>query len=273
MRISFFILMIRMVKIIMAFKFEMHTDIGIRKETNQDSLCVKEAQTDNGNILFALICDGMGGLEKGEIASATIINIFSNWFENDLPYQLSKSTFYNDIRYSWERIIKEQNQNIADYGRRHHIQLGSTFTAMLFFENGKYLIGHVGDSRAYKITDNSIEILTQDQTIVANEIRMGRLTIEESERDPRRNVLLQCIGASKIVEPDFIEGNYTTNECYMLCSDGFRHVVTADEIKNTFSPSKNGDEQIIKENIIRLIELNKQRQEPDNISAILIRTF
>ena len=62
----------------MPFKVEMHTDIGIHKETNQDSMCVKEAQTDKGNILFAVICDGMGGLEKGEVASATIINAFSN---------------------------------------------------------------------------------------------------------------------------------------------------------------------------------------------------
>ena len=77
----------------MPFKVEMHTDIGIRKETNQDSMCVKEAQTDKGNILFTVICDGMGGLEKGEVASATIINAFSTWFENELPYQLGKFIF------------------------------------------------------------------------------------------------------------------------------------------------------------------------------------
>lgn len=81
------------------FKVEMHTDIGIRKETNQDSMCVKEAQTDKGNILFTVICDGMGGLEKGEVASATIINAFSTWFENELPYQLSKSNAYDIIHF------------------------------------------------------------------------------------------------------------------------------------------------------------------------------
>lgn len=256
----------------MSFKVEMHTDIGIRKETNEDSMCIKEALTENGNILFALICDGMGGLEKGEVASATIINKFSSWFEKELPYQLSKKSYYNDIRYCWERMIKEQNQNIADYGRQHHIKLGSTVTAMLFFEDGKYLICHVGDSRAYKITDNSIDILTQDQTVVANEIRKGRMNPKEAERDPRRNVLLQCIGASKIVEPDFIEGNYTFDECYMLCSDGFRHVVSINEIKEAFAPSRNINEKVMKESIISLIELNKERQETDNISTILIKT-
>lgn len=256
----------------MDFRIALHTDIGIRKDTNQDSLCVKQAQTDKGNILLALVCDGMGGLEKGEVASATIINAFSNWFESELPFQLAKNNCIEEIRYRWERIIKEQNQIIGEYGRKSHIQLGSTITALLILEDGSYLIGHVGDSRAYRITNSAIEILTQDQTVVAKEVRQGRLTKEEAERDPRRNVLLQCIGASRVVEPDFINGDAQINECYMLCSDGFRHVVSAEEIKETFNPSTNIDENTMKNNIVKLIELNKEREETDNISAILIKT-
>lgn len=256
----------------MKFNVAVHTDVGIRKETNQDSLCIKQAETDNGVILLAIICDGMGGLEKGEVASATVITAFSKWFETELPLQLTKENYFEDIRYRWERMIKEQNHNISDYGRAHHIQLGSTITAMLIFEGGMYLIGHVGDSRAYRITDRTIEKLTQDQTVVANEVRQGRLTPEQAESDPRRNVLLQCIGASKIVEPDFIEGSIAINECYMLCSDGFRHIVTAEEIQVAFSPANNSDENTMKNNVIKLIELNKEREETDNISAILIKT-
>lgn len=97
------------------------------------------------------------------------------------------------------------------------------------------------------------------------------MTLEEAQRDPRRNMLLQCVGASKIVEPDYVIGNVSANECYMLCSDGFRHVVTAEEIQHSFAPSQNGDEKIMKDNIFQLIELNKERQETDNISSILIK--
>lgn len=257
----------------MEYKVALHTDIGIRKDTNQDSLCVKQAQTNKGNILLALVCDGMGGLEKGEVASATIINTFSNWFENELPFQLAQNDYIEDIRYRWERIIKEQNQIISEYGRKNHIQLGSTITALLILEDGFYLIGHVGDSRAYRITENVIEMLTLDQTVVAKEVIQGRLTKDEAERDPRRNVLLQCIGASRVVEPEFIKGKAKTEECYMLCSDGFRHVVTAEEIKSAFTPSNNNDETSMKNNIVKLIELNKKREETDNISAILIKTI
>ncbi len=255
----------------MSFCVEMHTDIGIRKETNQDSICVKEAQTDRGDILLAIICDGMGGLEKGEVASSTIISAFSKWFEGTLPYLLAKDNVIDEVKYYWERLIKEQNQNIAEYGRKNHIQLGSTITVILFLYDGTYLIGHVGDSRAYKIINNDIEILTEDQTLVAREVKMGRLAPDKVESDPRRNVLLQCIGASKIVEPAFYKGIYNSEECYMLCSDGFRHVISTDEIRKAFAPSNNNNEKEIKDNIVRLIELNKERQETDNISSILIR--
>ena len=257
----------------MDYQIAFHTDIGIRKETNQDSLCIKQAQTNKGTILLAMVCDGMGGLAKGEVASATIINAFSTWFEQELPNELASDNYIQEIRYRWDRMIKEQNQSIAEYGRLNHIQLGSTLTAILIFENGQYLIGHVGDTRVYRIKDDEIITLTLDQTVVANEVRQGRLTPEQAETDPRRNVLLQCIGASRIVEPDFIEGKIGTNECYMICSDGFRHVVSSDEIKNAFCPSNNPDETTMKNNVVKLIELNKERQETDNISAVLIKTI
>ncbi len=257
----------------MNFNIALHTDIGIVKDTNQDSICYKQAQTEKGNILFAIVCDGMGGLQKGELASATIIKAFSTWFEKELPYLLAKENYFEEIRYRWERMIKEQNQIIGEYGRVNHIQLGSTITALLIFENGEYLIGHVGDSRAYRITDSGLSMLTTDQTVVANEVRLGRLTPEEAARDPRRNVLLQCIGASRIVEPDFVRGIVSAGECYLLCSDGFRHVVTANEIAAVFAPTWNTDETVMKNNIVKLIEANKARGETDNISAILIKTM
>ena len=257
----------------MNYQIAIHTDVGIKKETNQDSLLVKQAETEKGNIILAVVCDGMGGLEKGEVASATVINAFSLWFKNELPTILSKNSYYEDVKYRWDRIIKEQNQNIGEYGRKNHIQLGTTISALLIFEDGIFLIGHVGDSRIYKITDNEINVLTLDQTLVAQKVRNGTMTKEEAERDPRRSMLLQCVGASKTVEPDYIEGVIDQNECYMLCSDGFRHVVSAEEIRSAFAPSVNSTEDIMKSNIIKLVELNKERNETDNITAILLKTI
>lgn len=257
----------------MEYKISVHTDIGTKKSTNQDSCCVREAQTDKGKILFAILCDGMGGLAKGEVASASLIKRFNTWFETELPEVLVKNDVINEIRYAWDRIVKEQNQEIAAYGNTLRIQLGTTVTAIIILENNDYLVVHVGDSRLYRITDAEIEVLTEDQTLVANEVRLGRLTPEQAAVDPRRNVLLQCVGASRIVEPSFVSGKAVKNECYMLCSDGFRHVVTSSEINSKFAPSNNETEDVMKNNIVELVELNKARGETDNISAILVKTI
>ena len=257
----------------MRYNIALKTDIGIRKETNQDSICLRLGETEKGIIAFAIICDGMGGLEKGEVASASVITAFAKWFEKDLPYLLAKENYFEEIRYKWERIIKEQNQNIVEYGRKYHIQLGTTLTAMLINEAGQYIIGHVGDCRAYKITNETIKVLTEDQTVVAREVKQGKMTPEQALTDPRKNVLLQCIGASKVVEPDFVYGDVMSNECYMLCSDGFRHVISEEEIKSAFCPSNNTDEKMMEDNIVRAIEVVKQREETDNISVILLKTI
>lgn len=256
----------------MNYKFAVQTDVGIKKTTNQDSCCIKEAVTDNGTVLMAMICDGMGGLAKGEVASATIIKRFSEWFEKELPQLLGVENPIEEISYQWNRIIKEQNYNIAAYGKQQRLQLGSTITVMLIIEDDKYIIGHVGDSRAYKITDSDITMLTEDQTIVALEVKQGKITPEQAEKDPRRNVLLQCVGASRIVEPAFYYGSVNADECYMLCSDGFRHMITNEEILNSLSPTNSGNEEQMQAHITDLIELNKYRHENDNITALLIKT-
>lgn len=100
----------------MRFKVAAHTDVGIRKDTNQDSYCVLQAETENGDVLMATVCDGLGGLESGELASATIVKAFAKWFEEELPLLLPLPTVLQDARYQWSRMIKSQNQTIGEYG-------------------------------------------------------------------------------------------------------------------------------------------------------------
>lgn len=256
----------------MDYIIALDTNVGIQKKTNQDSCCVRQAVTDRGNILFAVMCDGMGGLSKGEVASASLVNVFAEWFENEFPLLLHTENVLKEVEYRWNAMIKEQNTVIAAYGSRCNIQLGSTITMLLILEDGGYIIAHVGDSRAYRISDSSIELLTEDQTFVANEIKAGRLTPEAAEVDPRRNVLMQCVGASCVVEPAFYYGASAEGECYMLCSDGFRHVISHEEIQNAFAPSSNPDDRTMAFHIGQMINLNMFRHENDNITAILIKT-
>lgn len=250
-----------------------HTDIGIKKKTNQDSLLIKNAETEKGKILFMAICDGMGGLAKGEVASAAVIHTLNEWFELELPYILSNHNPIEQIKRDWDDIIQKMNQDITNYGVRKSIQLGTTVTAILLMEDGEYIACHVGDTRLYRITDNTIDILTIDQTFVAREISEGRMTPEQAKTDPRRNTLLQCVGASPTVDVDFIEGKAQKDDVYMLCCDGFRHMITDDEIRVNLSPSVCTSADVAQNQLIYLIETNKQRKEEDNITALLAKVW
>ena len=255
----------------MRFITAYESDIGIKKATNQDAILIKKAQTELGEVLFAVICDGMGGLEKGEVASREVIDRLAVWFHTELPQMLWEGYTKSALWKKWRDIVLEENQKIAAFGRKQNVSLGTTVTAFLAIEETYYVV-HVGDSRIYELSDMLYQI-TEDQTLVAKEIAAGRLTEEQAEKDPRRSVLLQCVGASKIVEPVFYSGKIKENAVYMLCSDGLRHMCTPREIWNSFCAEVNADERAMKSHIVELIELLKQRQEKDNISCILIKTL
>ena len=247
------------------------TDIGLVKNTNQDSFGVKVMDTRIGKVVMAVLCDGMGGYAKGEVASATVVNTFSKWLVNDFSLLCNSDITDSVIRREWDKIVQECNEKIQEYGAANGISLGTTLTAIMLTDT-RYFIINVGDSRVYKISD-SVTVLTQDQTVVAQEIAMGRLTEEQAENDPRRSVLLQCIGASDVVIPDISMGETEKDAVYMLCSDGFRHEISNDEIYTYLNPDIMTSEAQMKQNMDYLIETDKMRQERDNISVVSIRTY
>jgi serine/threonine protein phosphatase PrpC len=146
----------------------------------------------------------------------------------------------------------------------------TTLTA-IHINQGESNIIHFGDSRVYELTDEA-KVLTNDQTFVAREVAAGRMTEEQAKEDSRRSILLQCIGASPAVEPDFIRGFITKNAVYMLCSDGFRHKITNEEIVEKIGPAAAVDEDAMKNGCMFLTELNKYRKETDNITVLVIKT-
>lgn len=245
------------------------TDAGISKEVNQDSVLIKHAGTDFGEIVLAVVCDGMGGLSKGELASATVIREFAKWFDDELPYELDNLDL-QVIGCKWDLMIKDLNGKISEYGQKIGMCMGTTFTGILLI-NDKYLIGHVGDTRVYHL-NTLIKQLTTDQTFVAREISRGTLTREQARTDKRRNMLLQCVGACDYVEPDILTGTCERG-AYMLCSDGFRHKITESEMFESLRPVNLVNREVMHANVKYLIEQNKYRQEEDNISVILIRVF
>lgn len=256
----------------MRFLSAAHTDVGITKKVNQDAFCLKIAKTPNYNIAFAVLCDGMGGLNNGEYASAFVINAFSVWFEKELPKIADKNITLSMITERWNGIIQEQGKKILEYGKYNGISLGTTCTAFIAL-NDKYASIHVGDSRLYHINGESARQVTADQTVAAYEISQHRMTEAEARTDRRSSVLLQCVGASKVINPEIKTGIVTEEDVFMLCSDGFRHRVSDREMYGVIAPNVLTSEKVMKKSLVDLVELNKQRQESDNITAILIKAI
>lgn len=251
----------------MHFTFTADTDVGTTKKINQDSVLIKHAKYSGGEILMAIICDGMGGLSKGELASAIVIKEFKKWFDEKLAYELEHINM-DVIGGKWSLMLQDLNVKIFEYSRKNNITMGTTFTGALFVGD-KYVIAHVGDTRMYHI-DEHMKQLTEDQTYVAREIKRKAMTPEQAKKDKKRNMLLQCVGASQDLKPEIISAKQEKG-AYMLCSDGFRHEISENEIHKYLNPKKLVSKKNMHSNTKYLIELNKQRNEKDNISVILIK--
>lgn len=251
----------------MRFVAAADTDIGTIKNTNQDSIAVKHASSFCGEIMMAMICDGMGGLFKGELASATVIRAFSRWFDEELPYELENLNM-QVIGDKWAFLLKELNAKILRYGNAIGKSLGTTCTVLLCVGT-EYLIMHVGDTRVYHI-GSSVCQLTMDQTFVAREVRRGTMTAKQAKVDERRSLLLQCVGASNVLEPQVIYGTVSKG-AYLICSDGFCHEITEEEMYASLNPINLMNKESMRTNVRYLINQIKMRKERDNISAILIK--
>ena len=260
----------------MKFEAAGHSDVGTTKPSNQDSYCIKIADTDMGQVALIAVADGMGGLQKGELASSTVIKRLSSWFEDELPLSLeimesSISGLESYFSGQWMGLIQELNLKIMHYGRNQGMNLGTTLTAFVTI-GGRYSVVHVGDSRVYEITkDAKVNQLTEDQTFVHREVKAGRMKPEEALIHPKRNVLLQCIGSSKTVEPQIIHGNLKRDACYLLCSDGFRHNLKDKDISSLLQCC--GTAGFEKEAALKLkllTEKVKNTGEQDNITAAVL---
>lgn len=153
----------------MIYKIAAHSDVGIVKKTNQDSVLVKIAQTNHDKVCLCVVCDGMGGLADGELASATVIREFDQWFINKLPGLLETPEFpMDELRVQWDDLVMLQNKKLAKYASGIGTRMGTTVVAFLVVDD-KYYIMNIGDSRAYMVSD-AIYQLTKDQTYVQYEM-------------------------------------------------------------------------------------------------------
>lgn len=248
----------------MFFQGACYTDQGGVRESNQDACTVKVARTSRGQVALAVVCDGMGGLVQGELASAEMLREFDSWFWHYLPDLLQQGLTPQALSAQWNGLVQGTNRRLREYGQAQGITLGTTVTALLAAE-GRYYLLHVGDCRAYLLQGGGVLQLTEDQTLAARELQAGRLRPEDFPADPRQHVLLQCVGIAEVL-PSFFVGDCPEEGMFLLCSDGFYHTLSAGELAGLERESA-AAMPIALENLGRLC---RQRGETDNLTAAVL---
>ena len=253
----------------MHYEVTHHTDVGIRKDINQDSLCTVIANSSYGEICLVVLCDGMGGIQLGEVASGLTVYRIRNWFREKFPELLREHGINFEI---FQELLNLEictiDQEIRNYARQQQVKMGTTLTLALLIGQ-EYLIAQLGDSRAYLLSDD-IQMLTEDQSYVYREYLRGHITMEQARVHPKRNLLLQCIGGSREAMPVFSYGKLNWNDRILLCTDGFVHENSDEEIYANLSSYSALDQQILHDAIVFLVEKAKKQGERDNISALAV---
>ena len=214
---------------------------GPVKSVNQDAYLVKRAQTSAGDVVLAVVADGMSGLQRGQVASGAIVRAFDEWFQRDLPLAgeslgFSGAAFARAVQVQWANLLQEVNLSLLKRGLHEGISMGAACTVFLVTAETYYVM-QVGDTRLYCLDDQAVCQITRDQTFAAREIAAGRLTSNEAERHPLRNSLLQCVGASHDLLPVFSQGRFDKRCSYLVCSDGFRRSLTDTELHQALNAS------------------------------------
>ena len=247
----------------MIYQTACYTDQGEFRPSNQDSCCVKIAQMGGEQVALALMCDGLGGLVQGELASAEVVRAFDSWFWNYLPELLREGLDESRLSAQWNGLIQGANRAIRSYGMDHGITLGTTVTAFLAVGE-RYFLLHAGDCRAYLLYSGQTLQLTMDQTLAAREYQAGHISAAQLRADERQHVLLQCVGVSQVT-PDFLSGQLPGECTVLLCSDGFYHTLAPGELAGLSAPPLKG--AAVQLELERLGALCRQRGEQDNLTA------
>ena len=256
----------------MKFIVEARTVAGLVKNIDQDSLMVKRMKSGRHQMVLAVVCDGMGGGSKGELASASVVKVFNDWANNELQEMIKRSASKEELRDRWTEIVNTINAKMVEYGHASGIVVGTTATVLLIIDD-QYFVLNVGDSRVYKIRKGTIQQITVDQTIVEREVRLGIITPEQAAVDTRRNILLQSVGASTEILPDMFVGDVHKNSIYIVCSDGFYKRLSSEELNQAFAPELFDNKLALRARADELIQICRSRGEKDDISVVLVKTY
>jgi len=242
------------------------TDVGRKRSHNEDNFAIFSEYG------LYIVADGMGGHASGEVASKMAIETMQEFFaataddpERTWPYKMDRSKGYEENRLITG--VKLSNLRIFETAQKNSKQrgMGTTLCAVFAVEDGIY-VAHVGDSRAYRVREGKIEQLTEDHSLLNDYKKMKKLTPEEIEHFPHKNVIVRALGMKDTVKVDTRFESPRASDTILLCSDGLCGPVSDEKLLDIISNSAD-----LPTASRRLIEAANENGGPDNITCILAR--
>ena len=236
------------------------SDIGKAREINQDYYSIPKPED---SLQLFILADGMGGYNGGEIASSLATASAKSYIENN----------FDKIEHNKEAIL-ELIKNAIEYANMVVFEkskqepnlegMGTTLDICFIYNNNKVYVGHVGDSRIYRIRGEIIRKLTKDHSYVQQLVEDGKITREEAEHHPKKNMLLKALGCTSMVEPDLRARNIETGDILLMCSDGLTNMVEEKEIYRVVRENPETAAQV-------LVDLANEAGGYDNITVVIIK--
>jgi len=248
------------------FDVAARSDVGTVRSNNEDNFGF-----DTRAGIFVL-CDGMGGQAAGERASKIAVDSILGYFRQGRgpgKAQVLGKSFegLSEPANSLAKAIQLANQAIHDEAARNELQkgMGSTVVAVLVHDK-LFSIAHVGDSRIYLMRDGTIQQLTNDHSLVMEQVRRGVMTVDEAEHSEIQNIIIRSLGVEESVEPDLADLELLPGDVLLLCSDGLSRYITESDMLEIFNSA-----ECLEGACDHLIEAGKSSGSDDNLTCLLVR--
>ncbi len=234
------------------------SSIGRIRKSNQDFVQVFKNKS---GVTLAIVCDGMGGHQGGDVASAMAVSHLGHNFKN---------TDFSDskIAHKWLEVqLNSENETILKTADRFPDLngMGTTIVLTIVFDTTA-LIAHLGDSRAYSYADGKFTQLVEDHSLVNELVKMDQITKEQAKHHPQKNIITQALGVSSTIDPEFREIKLHDDDIIMLCTDGLTNSLTDPQIQQILATK----DLSLKDRCNKLINEANRLGGGDNITVCLV---
>lgn len=242
------------------------TDVGLQRDHNEDAIA------SDGTIGLVILADGVGGYKAGEVASEmAVLSITAELKEAMVTHRPSQAGQVLDQQAEAQLIlgaVKNANEVIYNVSQTQSqcAGMGTTLVVGLFTDN-KLLVGHIGDSRMYRLRNQVLSQITTDHSLLQEQIKAGLITAEQAKYSTKKNLVTRALGVDPEVELELNEYDVEMGDMYLLCSDGLSDLVEDGTIQSTLNALSSN----LTDTAHALVQMANDNGGKDNISVILVK--